>query len=49
MKPLKNQSQTYQKPSTEAQKTISNKDKANLYGDSLIKALKTHRTEKGYK
>lgn len=38
-----------QKPSTKAQKTTNNQSKANLFGDSLIRALKAHRTEKGYK
>ena len=49
MKPLKNQNQISQKPSTEAQKTTNNKAKSDLIMNSLIKALKTHRTEKGYK
>ena len=51
MTPLKNQNQTFQKPSTEAQKTINNNklnDSHNKIADELINALNSYTKKQGY-
>ena len=51
MKPLNNRNQTYQKPSTEALKTINNKstdDMQDKIADELINALNAYTKKQGY-
>jgi hypothetical protein len=51
MKPLNNQNQTYQKPSTEAQKTINNQEVDDIQdkiADELINALNSYTKKQGY-